>query len=102
MLDTNIKRLLKERNMTISQLGERIGWSQPATSLNIKSKNMSVSVMEKIAEGLGIEVWELLVSREFVEAERQRRSIATPVGLTMLNAVCPCCGKTMCVKMKAE
>lgn len=46
--------LLVEFDMTITQLAEKMGTSQPNLSKKMKNNSLSISDLEKIAEVLGI------------------------------------------------
>lgn len=49
-----VKKLLVEFDMTITQLAEMIGTSQPNLSKKMKNNSLSIADLEKIAEVLGV------------------------------------------------
>lgn len=51
--------ILKRRRMTISELAEKMGVSQP--SMSSYQKSPTLRKMQEIADALNIPVWELLV-----------------------------------------
>lgn len=102
MLKERIFALLAERKMTIKEMGERLGWDTSKTSHNVSSKSPTLSTMEAIASGIGCEVWELLISREELIAERNRRLGKNSHQVVMTNIACPCCGKEVCLHLRTE
>ncbi|MCT6925417.1 helix-turn-helix transcriptional regulator [Metasolibacillus sp.] len=55
-LTKEIKKLLVDRNMTATQLAEKIGMSQSNLSLKMKNGTYSVADLEKITEELGVKL----------------------------------------------
>lgn len=49
-----VKMLLVEFDMTITQLAEKMGTSQPNLSKKLKNNSLSIADLEKIAEVFGI------------------------------------------------
>lgn len=54
-IKANIKRLIKERKLTLSVVAERMGVKQPALSQVING-NPTIEMLEHIANVLGVEV----------------------------------------------
>lgn len=79
----DIKKRIKERGMTIVQVAEKMGITQPSLS-QIINGNPSFSKLCEIAEILGISVSELVSDDEASDA----------------SLVCPHCGKAIHVKIE--
>lgn len=71
-----IKEILKEKDITVNQLSEMLGVSRQALSKQIQGK-MLVETAEKIAEALGVEMWELFASKSDI-IEKDKDSITCP------------------------
>lgn len=54
----NIKQVLKERNLTASEVAERMGVTNVALSQHING-NPSVQTLERIAQAIGCDIVEL-------------------------------------------
>lgn len=54
----NVNRLIKEKGMTKDQLAKKIGTSR-VNLHRILTGNPTLSNLEKIAAGLGVELWQL-------------------------------------------
>ena len=75
-LMNRIKDILKEKDITINQLSEMLGVSRQALSKQIQGK-MLVETAEKIAEALGVEMWELFASKSDI-IEKDKDTITCP------------------------
>ena len=76
-----IKELIKEKGYTQKDFAKKIGMTSVGLAQIIAGKP-SYTTLEKIAEALGVEVWELLVSKVDI------------VGQSASNTItCPNCGK---------
>lgn len=84
-----IKDILKEKDITINQLSEILGVSRQALSKQIQGK-MLVETAEKIAEALGVEMWELFASRSDIIKKNHN------------TIICPVCGTKIEFKKKEE
>lgn len=84
----NIDKLLVEKGMTKTMLAERMGIR--SQNVNVALRNPTEETMKKIAEALGVEVWELFVSEKEVE-EKDKNTIT-----------CPTCGTKIEFKKKEE
>lgn len=71
-----IKEILKEKDITVNQLSEMLGVSRQALSKQIQGK-MLVETAEKIAEALGVEMWELFASKEEI-VNQDKNTITCP------------------------
>ena len=71
-----IKEILKEKDITVNQLSEMLGVSRQALSKQIQGK-MLVETAEKIAEALGVEMWELFASKSDI-IKKDKDSITCP------------------------
>lgn len=101
-LKERVNELLRERGMNNKQLAEKIGWPAAQLCINLKSDNPRLSTLEVLARGLGIEVWELFIGREELEAERERRKSARLRQIVALTTICPCCGEPVCLRTLAN
>lgn len=58
-MELRIKEVLDKKNMSMSELGERIGVKRSSITTTINKGNPTVETLEKIAGALNVEVWEL-------------------------------------------
>lgn len=56
----NIKQIIEEKRMMLKTVAEKAGMSQQALSQTMKRNKMSITTLEKIAQGLDVEPWTLL------------------------------------------
>lgn len=89
--------LCKEKGTTMSQLAKDINISQGSFSSMIQ-KSVTTDVVERIAAALGVEPFELFVTREEIEEERKRRMARLAV--PSATVVCPCCGGAVHIGLK--
>ena len=78
-MNHRIKELIKEKGYTQQELAEKLGMSRVGLTQLVNSKP-SYPTLEKIAEALSVEMWELFASKE--EIVNQDKNIIT----------CPKCG----------
>lgn len=78
-----IKQILKEKNMTVQELADRMGVSRQALSRQISGK-LLVETARSIASTLDVPLWQLFASAEDVTD----------------NNVCPHCGKPINIKIE--
>lgn len=83
-----IKELIKEKGYTQKEFAEKLGMTTVGLAQIIAGKP-SYTTLEKIADALGVEVWELLISKEEVVGKNDTVSLT-----------CPHCGKS--INIKAE
>lgn len=83
-----IKELIKEKGYTQKEFAEKLGMTTVGLAQIIAGKP-SYTTLEKISDALGVEVWELLVSKEDVTGKPDTASLT-----------CPHCGKN--INIKAE
>lgn len=81
-----IKELLKEKGVTAKQLAEKLGKSESSVSLTIKNGNPTADTLQKIADVLGVELWELFTA-------------STSKGS---NFTCPKCGAKLKLSVESE
>lgn len=94
MVDLLIKQQLAAHGMTLAQVAEKMNISAGSLS-QMCSNNIRLSTLERIAKVLGIETYELFITKEELEMERQRRfKQITPHA----EVFCPCCGRAICVQ----
>lgn len=81
MIQLRIKELCREKGMTLNQLAEKIGISQPSISgISTGKQKPSFDTLEKLAEALNVSPAELFASQ--------------PAN----TITCPYCGKTITIK----
>ncbi len=83
-----IKEAIKEKGYTQKEFAEKLGMSTVGLAQIIAGKP-SYTTLEKIANALSVEVWELLVSKEEIVGKKDSLSIT-----------CPHCGTE--IKIKVE
>lgn len=89
-MDHRIKELIKEKGYTQQELAEKLGMSRVGLTQLVNSKP-SYPTLEKIAEALGVEMWELFKSKsEIVEEIKEEKKNTVP---------CPYCGRDINVSL---
>lgn len=89
-MDHRIKELIKEMGYTQQELADKLGISRVGLTQLVNGKP-SYPTLEKIAEALGVEMWELFKSKsEIVEEITEERKNTIP---------CPYCGKPIDVSL---
>lgn len=83
-----IKGILKEQDITINELADRLGISRVTLSTQINGTANIVSY-EKIATALNVPMWQLFASPEEVVKQTD-------------NETCPYCGQPIAVKTTIE
>lgn len=86
----NIKEHLKASGKTAKELAEAVGISRVTASNIINNKTApSLETLQRMAEALGVPLWQLFASPEEVAA-------STPQGAGQgVRLVCPHCGKPL-------
>ena len=83
-----IKEVIKEKGYTQKEFAEKLGMSTVGLAQIVAGKP-SYTTLEKIAGALGVEIWELLVSKDEI------------IGKTdCLSLTCPHCGKSINIKVE--
>ena len=86
-MKVRLKELLSEKGVTSAELAGRVGVSKATVSNLINNKTMpSLDTLEKIADALGVEMWELFT---------ERPTSNKPNSNTL---VCPKCGAEFVLK----
>ncbi len=85
-----IKEVIKEKGLTQKELADKLGMTTVGLS-QILSGKPSYTTLEKIASALGVEVWELLVSRAEIIGQQKAESP---------TITCPNCGKEITLKIE--
>lgn len=62
-LGQNIKRIRKEKGLSQETLAQRIGCPRPRISDLEHRKSATIPTIEKVAAGLGVQPFELLIPR---------------------------------------
>ena len=66
-MEIRIKKILKDRGIKVGTLAEKVGVTQPSMSNIINGRvNTTLETLEKIADILGVEIWELFTERTTV------------------------------------
>lgn len=99
MIRDRVKEILKQRGMRSLDLAAKIGVTQGTLSKVIQD-NPTTDVIERIAAALGVEPFELFVTREEIEDERKRRMARLAV--PSATVVCPCCGEAVCIRLTLD
>lgn len=86
-----IKEVIKEKGLTVEKLADMLGISRQALSRQINGK-LLVETAEKIANTLGVPVWQLFIS----PGEVQKQGAGGPV------LKCPYCGRTISLDIKGH
>lgn len=73
-----IKELIKEKGYTQQQLAEKMGITRVGLTQLVNGKP-SYPTLEKIAEALNVEIWELFTSRDDIISQDDRNSMTCPV-----------------------
>ena len=72
--NTNVRRLLAQRGMTVKELAERIGMYREALSKILNGKvDTTMGNAERIAEGLEVHLYDLIKPTEADEPKRRRK-----------------------------
>lgn len=63
-MKVRLKEVLSEKGVTSAELAGRVGVSKATVSNLINNKTMpSIDTLEKIADALGVEMWELFTEK---------------------------------------
>ena len=85
-MENRIKNLIKEKGFTQEQFAQKIGVTRMSLVKTL-SGNPSYETLQRIAEALGVEMWELFASKE--EVMKQNKN----------TIPCPYCGKPIDVSL---
>ena len=88
-MENRIKTLIKEKGFTQEQFAQKMGITRMSLVKTL-SGNPSYETFQRIAETLGVEMWELFASKEQV-IKQNKNSIP-----------CPYCGKPIDVSLLKE
>lgn len=99
MITIRIKELIKQKGTTMAEVAKALGVSAPAFTTMCKG-NINLNSIERIAAALGVEPFELFVTREEIEEERKRRMARLAV--PSATVVCPCCGEAVCIRLTLD
>lgn len=83
-----IKEVIKEKGYTQKEFAEKLGMSTVGLAQIVAGKP-SYTTLEKIADALGVEIWELLVSKDEIVGKKD-----------VLSFTCPHCGKNISIKVE--
>ena len=85
-MENRIKNLIKENGFTQEQFAQKMGVTRMSLVKTL-SGNPSYETLQRIAEALGVEMWELFASREDVMKQNKN------------TIPCPYCGKDIDVSL---
>ena len=88
-MENRIKNLIKEKGFTQEQFAQKIGVTRMSLVKTL-SGNPSYETLQRIAEALGVEMWELFASKEEV-VNKDKNTIC-----------CPKCGARFVLDEKEE
>ena len=83
-----IKEVIKENGYSLREFAEKLGMSTVGLAQIVAGKP-SYTTLEKIADALGVEIWELLVSKDEIVGKKDG-----------LSLTCPHCGKDINIKVE--
>lgn len=83
-----IREAIEQKGLTTKEVADRLNISLSALNQSI-SGNPSVKVLTKIADAIGVPMWQLFASPEEVKSESD-------------GDVCPYCGNLIKVNVKLE
>lgn len=87
-----IKEILDDRHITQAQLAENMGVTASAVKQYLNADSLSTSTLQKIAHGLDVPLWQLLISpHEIIEEAQEALSLQDDSRSTII--VCPYCKK---------
>ena len=96
-----IKDILDERHITQAQLAEKMGITASAVKQYLNADSLSTSTLQKIANSLGVPMWQLLVSpHEIIEEAKESLSLQDDSRSTII--VCPHCKKEIEVRLQVS
>ena len=88
-MENRIKNLIKEKGFTQEQFAQKMGVTRMSLVKTL-SGNPSYETLQRIAEALGVEMWELFASKEEI-VNKDKNTI-----------VCPKCGARFVLEEKEE
>lgn len=93
IISNRVKTLLKEKKLTQQQLAEGIGVSLQAVKQMIHASSLTTTTIQKIADFLDVEIWELLVSREEIIGHNSDSR-------QQIYGSCPYCGQEISISIE--
>lgn len=87
-MELRIKEILKERDMTQQQFADMMGITRSALTQQLSGKP-SLATVERMAEYLGVEMYELFKSKKDIIKEAEKDN----------SIPCPYCGKPIDVSL---
>lgn len=81
---TRIPELMHERGWTKAELGRRMGITEAGVTRIIQGDGVPLSMMERAATALGVQVWELLATRQ---------QVIMSASSVRHDVLCPKCGR---------
>ena len=88
-MENRIKNLIKEKGFTQEQFAQKMGVTRMSLVKTL-SGNPSYETLQRIAEALGVEMWELFASKEEI-VNKDKNTIR-----------CPKCGARFVLEEKEE
>ena len=91
------RELIKAKGLTQQQLANRMGITLPALKQMLTAQSLTTYSLQKLAKGLDVHVWELLVSREEIVGKDASASASQNPKI-----VCPHCGKEITIHIEVN
>lgn len=96
-----IKEILDERHLSQAQLAEGIVVSASAVKQFLSAKSLSTSTLQKIANYLGVPLWQLFISPDAILKEANESYAAQDDSKTTI-IICPHCKKNIEIHLQAS
>ena len=96
-----IKDILDERHITQAQLAENMGVTASAVKQYLNADSLSTSTLQKIAHGLDVPLWQLLISPDEILNEAKESYAAQDDSRTTI-IICPHCKKNIEIRFQVS
>lgn len=93
-----IKDVLDERHLSQAQLAEKMNVSASAIKQFLNAKSLSTSTLQKIANGLNVPLWQLIISPSEILKEAQEANMSAK-GTYGTVITCPNCKKELKIQL---
>ena len=103
-----IKEIAKQQGVTQKALAEKVGMSAFGLSKAIKG-NPTVKTLDKIADALGVKVWDLFVQEKYIACPKckgigfaERKTPTHDPDMQELQFCCNTCGYALCDELEND
>lgn len=96
-----IEEILNQKKITKAHLAELMGVTPANITITLKRNNPTTGFLERCAEALGVEIYELFISPSNMAMERRRRYGLIPE-VNTIQSHCPCCGELICINLSHQ